>query len=279
MPVPPEIAAAYPGISSLCFFFKQIAAPYFCTMRIRSFTSLALLFSSFLFSGCFEIYYDVVLNPGGSFTLRQTVGLSNEFFQGLTSAGAAVGDTTPISRQSVVDSIRHSLTHRRDSLVDAHAIIGLCGITSFNIRDTTMDAKTFFTLESTVTSADSLLGALRLMGTASKMMQPGASEEDSDDIQISASKKNGKLSFLFHAPQKEGGFMNVDIPGMSVLFKDLSLHYRLFAPSLEKPTDKHIKQIPGGQERVFGLNELTKKGRKNHLDAMFVLKNILASPN
>jgi hypothetical protein len=55
------------------------------------------------------------------------------------------------------------------------------------------------------------------------------------------------------------------------------MHYRVFSSALERPANKQIKQIPGGQERVFGLRDLLKKGRQSHLDATFVIKN--TAPN
>jgi hypothetical protein len=241
-------------------------------MRIRSYCIVAILFSSFFFSGCFEIYYDIVQNTDGTFVIRQTVGLSDEFFSGLSDVGAAFGDSTGFSRAMIVDSMRHTFALRRDSLIQIHHLIGMSGISAFSVHDTTVDTMTYFSFESTVTSADSLPGAFHLMSNMSEAMRPGGQEE-ADPVQLTVTRTKEKTTLSFKAPQKAEGFMSISIPGIEENFKNVSMHYRVFSGSLERPADKHVKQIPGGQERVFGLNDLLKKGRHSHLDAIFVIKN------
>ena len=246
-------------------------------MRIHSLPrlcSIALLFSSLFFSGCFEIYYDIVQNSDGTFVIRQTVGLSDQFFEGL-SEFSAIGDstTTPIPRQAIIDSMRHTFALRRDSLVEMGHIIGMNGISSLAVHDTAIDTMTYFTIETGVTSLDQLPGAFHLTSNMSKLMHPGAEQEDSDDIRLIVSRSKEKTTLTFKARQKEEGFVNIGIPGAEESLKNLHMRYRVFSASLERPADKLVKQIPGGQERVFGLSELLKKGRHAHLDATFVIKN------
>ena len=242
-------------------------------MQIRSYYLVALLFSSFFFSGCFEIYYDIVQNPDGTFVIRQTVGLSDAFFSGLSDVGTAFGDSTGFSRTMIVDSMRHTFALRRDSLTQIHHLIGMNGISAFSAHDTTVDTMTYFSFESTVTSADSLSGAFHLMNSMSEAMRPGTEQEDTDAIRLIVTRTKEKTTLTFKAPQKAEGFITIGIPGIEENFKNVSMHYRVFSASFERSPDKQVKQIPGGQERVFGLNDLLKKGRHAHLDATFVMKN------
>jgi hypothetical protein len=247
-------------------------------MRIRSYCLIAILFCSFFFSGCFEIYYDIVQNPDDTFLIRQTVGLSDTFFEEIAAfSNLGGGDSTKFSRQVMIDSIRHTFALRRDSLTQIHHRIGRNGISAFSVHDTTIDTMTYFSFESTVVSADSLPGAFRLMSNMSEVMRPGSEQEDTEDVHLFVIRTKAKTILMFKAPQKAEGFMSIDIPGLTENFKNISMHYRVFSSALERPANKQIKQIPGGQERVFGLRDLLKKGRQSHLDATFVIKN--TAPN
>ncbi|HWF43098.1 MAG TPA: hypothetical protein VG537_00500 [Candidatus Kapabacteria bacterium] len=244
-------------------------------MRIRSYCIIAILFCGFAFSGCFEIYYDIVQNTDDTFLIRQTVGLSNTFFEGIADlSNLGGGDSTKFSRQMIIDSIRHTFALRRDSLTQIHHLIGMNGISAFSVRDTTIDTMTYFSFESTVANADSLPGAFRLMSNMSEVMRPSNEEEDTEDVRLFVNRTKSKTTLMFKAPQKAEGFMSIDIPGLTENFKNISMHYRVFSAALEWPAGKQIKQIPGGQERVFGLSDLLKKGRQSHLDATFAIKNI-----
>ncbi len=249
----------------------------FCDMRIRSLCFLALLCSSFSFNGCFDFYYDVVQNPNGTFAVRQTIGFSNEFFQELSGVASLGDSTVTVTPNMIVDSIRHMFANKRDSLIQFQHIIGKNGITAFDVRDTTIDSMTFFSMEVTVTSVDSLPGAFHVMNKASISNGSASPSEDSDDVRLNVTRSKDLINLMFYARQKAEGFMSMDIPGIQDNFNGLKMYYRVFSPDLEKPHDKKIKQISGGQERVFGLNDLLKKGRQSHLDATFVIKNTMSN--
>jgi hypothetical protein len=252
----------------------------FFTMRIRTSAILLLLVSCLAFNGCFEIYYDIVQNPNGTFLIRQTVGFGAQFFQELAAFGSS-DSTAPVSTKMIMDSMRHTFALHRDSLIQSGRMIGQNGITDFTVHDTTIDTMTFFSLEAAVVSADSLEGAFHRMSSASESMGPAASDPgsrpaDSDDVRLKVTRTNARTTFTFYAPPKAAGFMNIGMPGLEESFKNLSMHYRVFSPSLEPPRDKQVKQIPGGEERTFGLHDLTQKGRHSHLEASFVIKNSVA---
>jgi hypothetical protein len=245
-------------------------------MRIRPYFVLALLCSSLCFSGCFEFYYDIVQNPNGTFRIRQTIGFGNEFFQELASF-SGMGDSVKVTPSMIQDSIRHTFSLRRDSLIQIEHIIGMSGISSFEFHDTTVDSITYFTLEAAVTNVDSLPGAFHRMANTTSAIGPASNDQsDSDDVRLKVAHTKARTSLTLYAPPKEGGFMKLDMPGMEEAFTGLSMHYRVFSTALEHPHDKHIKPFPGGQERVFDINDLTRKGRKAHLDATFVVKNPVA---
>jgi len=208
--------------------------------------------------------------------MRQTMGLSNALFAQLASFGSFGGDSSKFSREAVLDSVRHTFALRRDSLAGPHGVIGRSGISSITVHDTTIDSTTYFSVETTVASLDSLSGAAHLMSNTTQVLRPDAPTDDSDDIRIVVKRMKEKTTLMFLTREKEGGFMNIDMPGIADLFANLGLHYRVFSAALERPTDKHIKQIPGGQERVFGIKDLTKKGKHSHLDASFVIRNVSA---
>jgi pyruvate/oxaloacetate carboxyltransferase len=98
-------------------------------------------------------------------------------------------------------------------------------------------------------------------------------EGDTDDVYLSVTRSKERIILTLKAPQKEDGFMNIDIPGIAENFKNIAMYYRVFSESLARPVDKRIKQIPGGQERVFGLKDMLKKGHHAHLEASFAIKN------
>jgi hypothetical protein len=242
-------------------------------MRIRSFCILALLFSSLIFNGCFKIYYDIVQNSNGSFVIRETIGFGDQFFQDLADFGTIGDSTSKATPQMIIDSMRHTFALRRDSLIQIRHIIGMSGISAFSVHDTTIDTMTYFSMEATVESADSLPGALHLVSSSSDAIGASARPADSGDVRLKVARSKERTTFTFYAPSKEAGFMNIGIPGLEESFKNLSMHYRVFSPSLEPPHDKQIKRIRGGQERTFGLHDLTQKGRHAHLDAAFMIKN------
>ena len=164
-------------------------------MRIRTYCIIALLFSSLCFNGCFEVYYDITQNPNGTFAIRQTMGFGDQIFQGLASFGALGDSTKEVSPAMIIDSIRHTFALRRDSLIQIAHIIGMNGITSFTIHDTTIDTMTYFSMEATVTSADSLPGAFHLMGNTSKAMGSGSQgQDDSDDVRLKVTRTKERIS-------------------------------------------------------------------------------------
>jgi hypothetical protein len=173
----------------------------------------------------------------------------------------------------IVDSIRHIFAIKRDSLVQFQHIIGTNGITAFEVRDTTIDTMTYFTMEATVTSVDSLPGAFHVMSKASVANESSSPSEDSDDVRLKVTGSKDMINLMFYARQKAGGFISMDIPGIQDNFKGLKMYYRVFSPNLVLSHDKKIKQISGGEERIFGLSDLLKKGRQSHLDATFAIKN------
>lgn len=246
----------------------------FCYMRTRAFLIAALLFSSLLFNGCFQIFYDIVQKPDGTFVIRQTVGLGKQFFQDLASFGSQSDSThTPVTSQMIIDSMRHSFALRRDSLITLYHVIGTSGISSLSFHDTTIDTTTYFTMEATVTNPDSLPGAFHLLINSSNQAAPGSQSWDSDDVRLKVTSTKEWITVMFYVPPKDGGFMHTDIPGLEESFAKLALHYRVFSTTLKKPRDKRVKQIAGGQERVFGAKELFQKGNRVSLDATFAMKN------
>jgi hypothetical protein len=243
-------------------------------MQTRAFSILIILCFSLIFNGCFQIFYDIVQHPDGTFVIRQTIGLSQEFFDAMASFSSMGDSTKTTSPPLLIDSMRHSFALRRDSLIDIYHIIGKSGISSIAIQDTTHDSTTFFSMEVGVTSADSLPGAFHWLSNASDGANPQSHSQDSDDVRLKVTTAKDWITLRFYAPPKEGGFMHTDVPGMEDAFKDLSLHYRVFSLSLKAPQDKKVKRIPGGQERVFKAKELFQKSRNPHLDAAFVMKNV-----
>ncbi len=241
-------------------------------MRIRFYPIIALLFCALCFNGCFDLYFDVVQNSNGTFTIRQTVGIGTQLIQELSDF-SGIGYSVKPSPKSILDSIKHTFGLRRDSLIQIQHIIGMSGISSLDIKDTTIDTMTYFSMEATVTNVDSLSGALHLMTNTSPLAGPDSrTPKDSDDVCIAVTRTKDRTNLMFFTPPKNGSFMKLDMPGMEELFKNLALHYRVFSGSLEAPHDKKIKRIRGGQERTFGLNELLEKGPQAHLNATFVIK-------
>ena len=237
-----------------------------------------MLLSSFALSGCFEIFRDITVKPDGTCLFRQTIGIRKELFDELSGLGSMEGDTTKFLRQAVVDSFKYYFSHKRDSLTGPDGILGKCGISDVNIYDTTVDSMPYFSFETTIANIDSLPGAAHLMSNAVKVPRPEETADGSDEIQIFVKHAKNKTIVTYHSTQKDDASANIDIPGLEDLVKGLSMHYRVFSPALERPIDKHIKIIPGGQERVFGAEDLMKKGKNAHLDATFVIRSA-RSPN
>ena len=243
-------------------------------MQLRPIFFLALLFSSVFFSGCFQIFYDIIQKPDGSFQIRETIGFGKQFFEAMASFGSIADSShSNLTAQMMIDSMRHSFAIRRDSLIQTAYGTKEGGIKSISTADTMIDTTLYFIMEADVPQVDSLPGAFRILSTSSEGINSEVPQKPSNDVRLKVSHPKEHTSLTFYVPPSDTSFMQMDIPGLADAFKGLSMHYRVYSPNLDQPKDKKIKQIPGGQERVLSAKELFKKGRTKHLDATFVLKD------
>lgn len=248
-------------------------------MKIRSWPVFIVTLCSVIFSGCFDIYYDLVQNSDGTFSIRQTVGMRQDvlaqmadFMSGFGSDSTNAG--THPTAENLIDSMRHSFTHHRDSLLASGTVIGHHGITAFTAYDTTRDSMVFFTLQSTVSSIDSLPTSFQWMQTDAAMKSGAATAStDSDEVFLTIRKAKSISTFHFYSPHGSATMVSTDLPGAEQFFKDLHLHFRMFSPELQIPRDKHIKIIPGGEERVFGIKELSAAGKHTRIEATFAIRS------
>ncbi len=242
-------------------------------MRIRSFTFGILLFSCVLCSGCFQIFYDIVQKSDGSFVIRQEIGFSHEFFDAMASFGSLADSShSAFTTETLIDSMRHSFAHKRDSMVQIVHVIGKNGIKSLSVRDSIDDDSTvYFMTEAAISNVDSIPGAFDVIGTSSSNgMNPGSQTTD-NNVRLKVTHPKGHTALTFYVPPSDSGFMQMDMAGLSDAFQNLSMHYRVFSSALERSKDKQIKPIPGGQERMFRSKELFKKGKAAHLEATFTI--------
>ena len=248
-------------------------------MKIRYLSLFAILLASFLFSGCFDIYYDIVQNADGTFEIRQTVGMRQDIFAQMADFMSSFnGDSTNAeahpSAESVIDSMRRSFAHHRDSLLATGTVIGHHGITAFTSFDTTLDSMVYFTLRSTVSTIDSLPSAFHWMQTNAAMKSGAPTDSTgSDEVLLSIQRTRSASTLHFYSPNGSAGLVSTDLPGAEALFKDLHLHFRVFSRALQRPRDKHVRAIPGGQERVFGIRELSASGKPARIEASFAIRS------
>jgi hypothetical protein len=236
-----------------------------------------LIALAFLFSGCFQIYLDIVANPDGTFVLRKTVGFGKSVLREFYDMKKAFvqNDSSAFSDREIIDSMRESFTVDSVRRSDGRSVIGLHGITSFRTYDKTLDTLVLFTTEVGVAHVDSLAGAYHtLMYELKSKDSSTTSEDNGDDITMQASWNADGVTLRFHS-EKDGpmDLAGLDAPLARDFFKSASMHIRVFAPQLKPTRDKHVKTIPGGQDWALYFSDILKKKVKPTVDASFTLLN------
>ncbi len=251
-------------------------------MKLRpTIAILALVLTSFTFSGCMEIFFDVVQHHDGTYSLRQSVAFAPSFFDMMAAFSKMGKDSNAtITRESIVDSMRREIASKRDSVMQVNPVNGQAGITALSFYDTTVDSLVLFTVEARVSNVDSLPSALHLMQNENQAMQStsAGTMPEQEDMRLTVTHAKGKVNLKFYSiakpedPANDSLGIQAMMNSMGSLFQGIKMHCRVFSESLEKPKDKKIKKIAGGQERVFGFDEMTKKDTKKQSETTFVIK-------
>ncbi|MDP4200175.1 MAG: hypothetical protein Q8922_14315 [Bacteroidota bacterium] len=228
---------------------------------MRRTISILIFLASFGFSGCLEIYYDVVVHPNGTFTLRQTTGFGDSYFAMIYDFARTLRhDSISLNKRAFLDSCHLALhlVHQveMDSLTSVHRMVGTHGITSLRMYDTTVDSMIFFTTAIEVSNADSLPAAFSLLADRHDYALLGKAQVSSK-MTLSVTNTPNSLVLSYHSRHLSSSD-SLEMVGLLLdcLPDDVGLHLRVFANALGPTENKRTKRIAGGEDFSFGLKDI-----------------------
>ena len=220
-----------------------------------------------LFSGCIDIYIDVLQHPDGTFTVRKMPALSHEFIDMLGSL-STIGDSTKAKTppQEIVDTIKQQIAWERAEIEH------LPGVLSYDLRDSTHDSTIYIISEIHVKDAEALS---RLITPFLASMDGKKKDPTSDDSKpvCKVTTKNGTTTIDLHFTSSTKKKTDLDKEIGKNMFKDHYFHLRVFSNNLLKPYDKHLSAIDGGLQWQVPLADLTDVRAMKTKAVRFLLKD------
>ena len=222
--------------------------------------------SLILFSGCIDIYFDIIRHNDGSYTMKRTLVLGQDFLGQMQQFQSMAHDTTQFSLKATADSIMGEFKNEKDIYLKYD------GVTSYNLYDSTKDSLAYIISEVTIKDK-SLLDELANEHFLSmkEKDQPGANR--TLQLKLSSAKKKTTLEASL-VPQKDLNSMSgEDIKLFNQYFGTHAIHFRVFSPNLDPNISKDLTTLPGGQEWKipFSVFPTIKKGSLKKVK--FVIKD------
>ncbi|MBS1903743.1 MAG: hypothetical protein JSS75_08580 [Bacteroidetes bacterium] len=232
---------------------------------------LAIVFcASLLFSGCIDIFIDVVHNPDNTFTLRKMVSIDDSLFVMLQDFANSMGDSTAKkpTKRMMLDSMEHEFAWEREVLLATK------GVTWYASRDSEASGRTFILSEIGVKDAASLSTAsVALMQTLdSKKPEERDPDNSRPTVKCAVTAEGTSITFSFEKGKKKQ--TQEDLGMATQLFKDHGLFIRVFSPTLAVSKNKQIFPIDGGQEWRIPLVKMMDEKYLAKTKATFLLKGV-----
>ena len=231
--------------------------------RLALFLTLTL---ALIFGGCIDMYVDIIANTNGSFTVKRTIGMSNEMLDMMKSFGKLSGnDSVKITRKDMLDSLMNTV----DS--DRAVLSRLPGVMSYSISDSIGEDMGY------VTAVIGVKDLASLPEIVNHLMKNKESKTSTDisapgNFNLTVTKKNLLTELHFNVAVDTASGADQDTEMITNMFKGHGFHVRLYAADLAAPSSP-IKVIPGGQDWTVPFLELAGMEPLKASTATFVLKN------
>ncbi|HYM20854.1 MAG TPA: hypothetical protein VEW28_07615 [Candidatus Kapabacteria bacterium] len=224
-----------------------------------------LVAGALTFNGCIDFYLDIIAQPNGSFTVKRTLALSNDFIDMMKSFGKLGKDSNDISRQAVLDTMMHQMD------TESVDIKNLAGVQSYNLRDSLTDSAGYVIAEANIRDLSSLANVTnQLMQTDhSKNDQ---SKPDKSDLKLTVIKTatSSNLTFSVTVDSKTS---KEDKEFAEKMFGGHAFHLRVISPDLDRTKKKNLSATPNGLEWIVPLLQLSGVEPMKTKSVTFVLKN------
>jgi hypothetical protein len=228
---------------------------------------LGVICCAVFFSGCIDIYFDIIHHIDNTYTLRRTIVLGQDFIGQMGYLQALVHDSTEVSLQSVADSIAGEFKNEKAIYVKYP------GVLAYDLRDSVHDTTAFIITEIHLRDVKLLseLGNEHFFSLQQED-KPGSNRT----IQLKTASAKGKTTFDFLLmPEKDlGALTKEDKETYAQYFGNHRIAFRIFSPDLIRPNpSKEVLEIAGGEEWQVPFTTFPAITKTHPKKVRFTLRN------